>query len=191
MAALKAVTTTKALTTAPVPIYERFCKKKNQDKLLKTFNGLTFRLEELLMCDNHRIANLVLIQLPGFLVGFCKSSTLMKTKDDTTKKIQPAERGPLVYIAGHIVSKLIHKNRAKRGETSGEIQAPLQVMKSTEASNTFISARKRSGLICPCDDLINIVEVAESSFREEIKKVEGILKGNGNKNLVCLIRKIF
>jgi hypothetical protein len=44
-------------------------------------------------------------------------------------------------------------------------------MKSTEVTNTFISARTRGGFVCPCDDLIHIVEVAELSFRGEINKI--------------------
>ena len=38
--ALKAVTTMEALFTALLPIYETFCRKKNQNKLLETFYGL-------------------------------------------------------------------------------------------------------------------------------------------------------
>jgi hypothetical protein len=52
MTALKAVTTTEALFIALLPIYEPFCKKKNQDKLLKTFYGLIPPSGELLKCDD-------------------------------------------------------------------------------------------------------------------------------------------
>ena len=38
--ALNAATTTEALFTAVLPIYETFCRKKNRDKLLETFYGL-------------------------------------------------------------------------------------------------------------------------------------------------------
>ena len=174
--ALKAVKTTEALFTALLPIYETFCKKKNQDKLLETFYGLIPRSGELLKCDDYRIANLILIQLPDFLVGFYKTSTIKITQDDTPATLEPAERGPLSYIAGYIVSKLVHKNRTKKGQSNAEIQALLQVMKSTETANTFISARTRGGLICPCDDLIHIVEVAELSFRSEISKIKDTLR---------------
>ena len=55
-------------------------------------------------------------------------------------------------------------------------------MKSTEATNTFISARTRGGFVCPCDDLIHIVEVTELSFRGEINKI--------NDNDTLIIRSI-
>ena len=173
---LKDVTTTKALFTAVRPIYETFCKKKNQDKLLETFYGLIPRSQELLKCDDYRIANLVLIQLPDFLLGFYKSSTMTKKQNETPATLEPAERGPLSYIAGYIVSKLITKNRTKKGQSSDEIQAVLNVMKSTEVANAFISARTRGGLICPCDDLIHVVEVAELSFRGEIDRINETLR---------------
>ena len=49
-------------------------------------------------------------------------------------------------------------------------------MKSTEATNAFISARARGGLVCPCDDLIHIVEVTEVTFRGEIGKINHTLR---------------
>ncbi len=98
----------------------------------------------------------------------------------TDQKIRRlAVPGLLIFvtcIAGYIVSKLVHKNRTKKGQSNAEIQALLQVMKSTETANTFISARTRGGLICPCDDLIHIVEVAELSFRSEISKIKDTLR---------------
>ena len=163
--ALNAATTTEALFTALLPMYETFCRKKNRDKLLETFYGLIPRSRELLKCDDYRIANLILIQMPDFLVGFYKTSTVTKTQNETSATLEPAELGPLSYIAGYIVSKLVNKNRTKKGQSSDEIQALLRDMKSTKATNAFISARTRGGLVCPCDDLIHIVEVAEVTFR--------------------------
>lgn len=81
--ALKAVTTTEASFTALHPIYETFCRKKNQDKLLETFYDLIPRSRELLKCDDYRIANLI----------------LTKTQNETPATPEPAERGPLSYIA--------------------------------------------------------------------------------------------
>ncbi len=98
------------------------------------------------------------------------------TQDDTPATLEPAECGPLSYIVGYILSKLVHKNRTKKGQSNAEIQALLQVMKSTKTANTFISARTRGGLIYPCDDLIHIVEVAELSFRSEISKIKDTLR---------------
>ena len=82
------MTTTEALLTAILPMYKTFCRKKNQDKLLETFYGLIPRSRELLKCDDYRIANLMLIQLPDFLVSFYKTSSLMsKTQDKTPAKL--------------------------------------------------------------------------------------------------------
>ena len=101
---------------------------------------------------------------------------MTKKQNETPVTLEPAERGPLSYIAGYIVSKLITKNRTKKGQSSDEIQALLNVMKSTEVANAFIYARTRGGLICPCDDLIHIVEVAELSFRGEIDRINETLR---------------
>lgn len=89
----------------------------------------------------------------------------------TLPQLNPAEHGPLLYIAAYIVSKLHQTNRRKKGKYNEEIQALLQSMKSTETPNNFISVRTRGGLISPCEDLINILEVAELSFREELTRV--------------------
>ena len=113
IAALKTVTTIKALTTTLVPIYERFCKNKNLDRPLEAFYGLISQSEEMLKCYDYGVANFILIQLPDFLVGFYKSSTKIKTQNNTTAKLQQAERAPLSYIAKYIVSKLIHKNQRR------------------------------------------------------------------------------
>ena len=138
MIVLRDVTTTEALFTAVRPIYETFCKKKNQYKLPKTFYGLIPRLQELLKCYDYRIANLVMIELPDFLVGFYKTSTMTKKQNKTPVTLEPAKRGPLSYITGYIVSKLITKNRMKKGQFNNEIQALLNVMKSTEVANASV-----------------------------------------------------
>jgi hypothetical protein len=76
-------------------MYETIWKEKNQDKLLKTFYCLVPPSRKLLKCDDYRIANLLLIQLPDFLVGIYKTSTMNKTQDDTPATFEPAERRPL------------------------------------------------------------------------------------------------
>ena len=101
---------------------------------------------------------------------------MTKKQNETPVTLKPAERCPLSYIAGYIVSKLITKNRTKKGQSSDEIQALLNVIKSTEVANAFISVRTRGGLVCPCDDLIHIVEVAELSFRGEIDRINETLR---------------
>ena len=71
-------------------MYEIIWKEKNQDKLLETFYGLIPPLEKLLKCDDYRIAKLVLIELPDFLVGIYKTSTINKTQDDTPATLEPS-----------------------------------------------------------------------------------------------------
>jgi uncharacterized C2H2 Zn-finger protein len=177
--ALAAVKPTKALFEALLPLYETFCRKKNQDILLESFYGLIPRSYEFLKGDDYKIANLIMIQLPDFLVGFFNTSNIGQTqvKEDTPHALDQAETGPLSYIAGYIISKLYRTNTTKKGRTNEEIQTLLEVMKSTdETSNHFIAARSRGGLISPCDDLINILKVTEVSFRCEVSKSKEILR---------------
>ena len=49
-------------------------------------------------------------------------------------------------------------------------------MKSVGPSNSFIANRTRGGLTSPCDDLINILEVTELAFRDEINKSVGMIR---------------
>ena len=55
---LKNVSGGEALLDALQPLYEKFCRKKNMDKLLESFYGLIPRSCELLNCNDYRVANL-------------------------------------------------------------------------------------------------------------------------------------
>ena len=88
----------------------------------------------------------------------------------STRELDPAERGPLSYVAGYVVPKLYQTCRRKKDKCNEELQALLQNMKSTEAPNSFISARTRGGLVNPCDDLVSILEDAEISFRKHVNE---------------------
>ncbi len=68
-------------------------------------------------------------------------------------QIDEAERGRLSYV-------LCQLSRKKHGEKSKELLTLLQSLKS-KVTNTYISARTRGGLVTPCQDLVNIVEIAE------------------------------
>jgi hypothetical protein len=119
--ALGAVSSTKALFTAVLPIYKTFTRKRNQDKMLELFYGLIPQSCELLKCKDYKIANLIMIQLPDFLIGFCNRTNITSNQtqgDDNASKLDPAEYGPLSYIAGCIVSKLHQKNRAKKDKSN-------------------------------------------------------------------------
>ena len=182
--ALKKVTSTPKLHQALLPLYQTFCKKKNQDNLLKVFFGLIPRSCELLNCNDFRIANLIMIQLPDFLVGHYnteiqrqrhgESSTRVTYNEPT--ELNPVERGPLAYIGGYIISKLTHINRKKKDNINEQIQALLQSMKSVGPANSFIANRTRGGLTSPCNDLVNVLEEAELALRGEINKSMGMIR---------------
>ena len=183
--ALKKVTSTPKLYQALLPLYQTFCKKKNQDNLLKVFYGLIPRSCELLNCNDFRIPNLIMIQLPDFMVGHynteiqrlrhgeCSSTGVTH---DEPMQLNPVERGPLAYIGGYIISKLTHINRKKKDNINEQIQALLQSMKSVGPANSFIANRTRGGLTSPCDDLVNILEEAELGFKGEINKSVGMIR---------------
>ncbi len=67
--ALQKIKSMPKLYQSLLPIYQTFCWKKNQDNLLKVFYGLIPQSCNLLNCDDFRVANLIMIQLPDFLVG--------------------------------------------------------------------------------------------------------------------------
>ena len=154
-----------------LPIYQTFCRKKNEDILLKVFYGLIPQSCELLNCNDFQVANLIMIQLPDFLVGHYntviqrqkhgESST--RITRDKPSELNSAERGPLAYIGGYIISKLTQINK-KKGNINEQIQALLQSMKSTGPANSFIANRTRGDLTSPSGDL-NILEAAELAFR--------------------------
>ena len=66
--ALGAVSPTKALFTAVLPIYKTLGRKRNPDKMLESLYGLIPRSCELLNCKDYKIANLIMIQI--FLLAF-------------------------------------------------------------------------------------------------------------------------
>lgn len=104
---LDAASSTEALFNALLPIYKTLCRKKNGDKLLETFYGLMPRSRELLSCQDYRVANLIMIHLPERLIEFYNTS---KTSDTSIAKerthLDPAEYGPLTYVAGYVIPKL-------------------------------------------------------------------------------------
>ena len=111
---LNAVSSTVALFNALLPLYETFLRKKNQDKRLESFYGLIPRSSELLNCD--KVENLITIHFPEYLIGFSNTSQTTAKDSSTTKpsELDPAEYGPLSYVAGYVIGKLHQLNRGKR-----------------------------------------------------------------------------
>ena len=140
---LNTVSSGEALLEALLPLYETFCQKKNQDKLLESFYLLIPRSCELLNCEDLRVANLIMIHIPDHLVGFYNVSQTSHVEQAASKpipEIDPAERGPLSYIAGYVVSKLFQTNKRKTGRQNDELDALLMNMKSSDQStNNFIT----------------------------------------------------
>ena len=130
-----------------------------------------------------------MIHIPDHLIGFYNLSQMRDEGESTSKpaqqvmQIDPAERGPLSYIGGYIVSKLFQTNKRKTGPQNEELQALLQNMKSSDQSSSFISARTRGGLVTPCDDLVGILEEAEISFRKEVTKSKLVLRNIPTENI--------
>ena len=71
--AIKKALSSKALFDAVSPIYNKFCHKKNQDKMLEDFYGLLpINPSTFLHCTDANVANLIMIEIPDRLVGFFK-----------------------------------------------------------------------------------------------------------------------
>jgi hypothetical protein len=87
-----------------------------------------------------------MIHIPDHLVGFYNISQ-MRDKGKSSPaaeqpiKINPAERGPLSYVGGYVVSQLFKRNKGKSSPRNEELQVLLQNMKSAE-SNSFISGQE-------------------------------------------------
>ena len=170
--AFKKAACSKTLFDDVLPLYNKFCRKKNQDKLLEDFYALISNANRYLNCPDSNAATIIMIEIPDRLAGFFKvcqnrgkSCTTVASND---LKIDPSERGPLSYIAGYIVSKLYQKSRCKKNDANKEFQALLQSLKSGDSDNNFILARSRGGLISPSHHLMGIVEEAEICFRKNV-----------------------
>jgi hypothetical protein len=171
-ASVKAISSTLALCNALSPLYKTYCHKKDQDKFLESFYGLMLKSTELLVCQDSRVANLIMIHLPEHLIAFSHSSQ-STDKQYKSCQLDPSEQGPLSYMAGYVIAKLMQLNRNKSGKE--ELQALLMSMKSAE-SNSYIAARSRGGLVTPCNDLVRILEAAEISFREHVDRSSDVLR---------------
>lgn len=171
---LAKVTSNDNLYEAVSPIYQRFCKKRNQDDFLVDFYELIPKSSALLKCENQPLCSLVMISIPDHLValfkstsGKQKSSSSSENKEQNVTELSECERGPLSYIAGYVLSKLQKQCSSKPNE---ELQVILQSMKCPSVENTFINTRSRGGLVAPCTDLVQILEIVEMVFRQFVDK---------------------
>ena len=168
IAGVKIASYSKALFDAVLPLYEKFCCKKNQDRLLEEFYGWILDASTYLNCPNSHAANVIMIEIPDRLAAFFKQNHEARTTTACDLKLDPSERGPLSYIAGYIVSKLYQKSRKNKSKCEDELNTLLQSLKSTESDNNYILARSRGGLVAPNHHLMGIVEEAERFYAGKI-----------------------
>ena len=69
---IKNASCSKALFDAVLPLYRKFCHKKNQDKLLEAFYGLMDNASTYLNCSNANASCIIMIEIPDHLVGHYK-----------------------------------------------------------------------------------------------------------------------
>ena len=65
--AIRSASCSKAFFAAVLPLYNKFCHKKNQDKLLEEFYGLIHNASKYLNCPDSKAASLIMIEIPDHL----------------------------------------------------------------------------------------------------------------------------
>ena len=172
---LAKVTSNENLFKAVSPIYQRFCKKRNQDNFLMEFYELIPKSTALLECENQPLCSLVMISIPDHLVALFKTSCGEQNPCPSSESTDPKhvtalsehEHGPLSYIAGYVLAKLQKQCSSKPNES---LQVILQRMKRPSVGNTYIDTRSRGGLVAPCTDLVQNLEIVKIVFRQFIAK---------------------
>ena len=182
-ASIKNITATEALFKEVERLYLKFCKNKNQDKLLKSFYGLMPKSTTLFNLVDSRITNLIMIHIPDHLVSFHNlnerknaSVTTTVNASEECEKIEACERGPLSYIAGYVVKRLTNSSKKKTESENTELRRLLMSLQSEQENNSFIQARNRGGLVNPSEDLLGILQKAEINFRRKVSKSKEILR---------------
>jgi uncharacterized C2H2 Zn-finger protein len=182
---MASVTSNDALYDHILPIYQQFCRKKNQDKFIMDFYELIPNSSGLLKCENQQLCSLIMISIPDHLVSFFKKGVTSEQEPSTSSgsetgvstgvptELDDHELGPLSYIAGYVLSKLKKKSAYKKND---ELQIILQNMICPGLENEYIEARSRGGLVTPCKDLVRILEVVEHIFRQFIEKQSNVVK---------------
>ena len=171
---LENIASNDSLFDAVQPIYQRFCIKRNQDKFLTEFYDLIPTSSGILNCGNQPPCSLVMISMTDHLVALFKSDDNIEQTTSSSKPLDlnEHERGPLSYIAGYILAKLQKQCSTKPND---ELQTLLQNMKCPGIENTYINARSRGGLVTPCKDLVEIVELVEVIFRQFVTNQKDLL----------------
>ena len=173
---LEKIASNDSLFDAVQPIYQRFCIKQNQDKFLTEFYALIPTSSGILNSENQPLCSLVMISMTDHLVALFKSDhNSEQTISSSSSKpldLSEHERGPLSYIAGYILAKL---QKQCSSNPNDELQTLLQNMKCPGIENTYINAHSRGGLVTPCKDLVEIVEIVEVIFRQFVTNQKDLL----------------
>jgi uncharacterized C2H2 Zn-finger protein len=179
---MASITSNDSLYDNILPIYERFCRKLNQDLFLTDFYELIPNSCCLLQSENQQLCSLIMILIPDHLVSLSKGVTSDQEpaigctgsgQTGISSELNENERGPLSYIAGYVLSNL---NKKSKNKGNGELQLILEHMISPGLENKYIEARSRGGLVTPCDDLVKLLEVVENRFRQFIGKQPSVVK---------------
>ena len=100
-----------------------------------------------------------MISIPDHLVSlFKKRQQHPAIEQNRVSELSETERGPLSYIAGYVLSQL------RKKLSNDELQLLLHSMMCPSSENTYIESRSRGGLVTPCNDLAQILEVFEIVF---------------------------
>ena len=82
--AFKKAACSKTLFDDVLPLYHKFYRKKNQDKLLEDFDGLIPNANKYLNCPDSNAAAIIMIEIPDRLAGFFKVCKNRKNSFTTT-----------------------------------------------------------------------------------------------------------
>ena len=156
-ASIKNITATEARFKEVEPLYLKFCKNKNQDKLLKSFYGLMPKSTTLFNLVDSRISYLVMIHIPDHLVSFRNLNERRNASVTTTVNAQRNVKR-LRHVKWDLYLTL--QDMLLESENT-ELQRLLMSLQLEQENNSFIQARNRGGLVNPSEDLLGILQEAE------------------------------
>lgn len=176
---IESIASNDSLYNSLLPIYERFCRKLDQDSFLTDFYELIPNSSCIFQSENQQLCSLIMISLPDHLVSLSRGFTDQEQhstgsgQTGISSELNENERGPLSYIAGYVLSSLKKKSKNKAND---QLQILIENMISTGSENAYIEARSRGGLVTPCDHLVKLLEVVEIVFRQFVEKQSTVVK---------------
>ena len=129
-------------------LYSDYCAKTDRDKLVQKFYKLMPDSAKMLTGLSPEISifviNLIMVHIPDLLVAFHKRGCVsVKEKELNVadcKSFERSEYGPLPYIAGYIIAKMLRKSKVSKNQTpeKAELQLLFSSMKSSN-ENEYIA----------------------------------------------------